>query len=45
MREDMTLKEFLKRLSNCSGDEALELISRFQSGGFTVEGLGVEDYE
>jgi len=45
MREDMTLSDFLKKLSECSGDEALEIISQFQSGGLSVEGIGAEDFD
>lgn len=45
MAENITFYEFLRQLANCSGDEGLELISKFQSGGLTIEGLGVEDFE
>lgn len=45
MQDNMTLNEFLEKLSNCTGDEAIELISNFQSGGLTVEGIGAEDFD
>ena len=43
--EDMKLEEFLKLLSNSDGDKTIEIISNFQAGGLTVEGIGVEDFE
>ena len=43
--KDMTLQEFLKILSECSGDEALDLVNRFQCGSLTVEGIGAEDFD
>jgi hypothetical protein len=45
MNENMTLNEFLKIISNCSGDEALEIFSKFQSGGLTIENIGVKDFD
>lgn len=45
MNENMTLNEFLKLLSKCSGDDAIEVISRFQAGALTVEGIGAEDFD
>ena len=42
---DMTLQAFLELLSSCSGDEAIAIVSSFQSGSLTVEGIGVEDLE
>jgi len=45
MGENMTLIEFLEKLSNCSGDDALEIISRFQSGALTIEGIGADDFD
>jgi len=43
MIEQITLKEFLKFLSDCSGDEAIEKISQFLSCGLMIEGLTIED--
>jgi hypothetical protein len=43
MGEDLTLREFLKALSNCTGDEAIDLIGLFQSSGLSVEGIFVDD--
>lgn len=40
---NLTLVEFLKLLSEADGGEAIELISKFQSGGLCVEGLSVDD--
>jgi len=45
MPDNMTLSEFLKFISTCSGDEALELISNFQGGGLLIENIGAEDFE
>ena len=45
MTNNMTLMEFLRFLSDCNGDEAMEIISKFQSGSLTVAGVGVEDFE
>ena len=45
MQENMTLNEFLSFISNCDGDEAIELISKFQEGGLTIEHLGAEDFD
>ena len=43
--KDMTLNDFLCALATATGDEAIELVDRFQSGSLTVEGIGVEDFE
>ena len=43
--KNMTLNDFLRALATATGDEAIELVSMFQSGGLTVEGIGVEDFE
>jgi len=40
---NLTLKEFLKLLADADGGEAIELISKFQSGGLCIEGLSVDD--
>lgn len=45
MPDNMTLSEFLKFISDCSGDEAIGIISKFQSGGLLIENLGVEDFD
>ena len=45
MGENLTLIEFLKALSDCSGDEAIDLISLFQSNGLSVEGIFADDLE
>ena len=45
MSDNMTLNEFLEFISDCSGDEALDIITKFQSGALTVENLGAEDFE
>ena len=45
MTENITLVELLKIMSECSGDEAIDLISRFQSGALTVEDFNAEDFE
>lgn len=45
MGENYSLNEFLAMLAECSGDEAIEIISRFQSGSLTVENIGAEDFD
>jgi hypothetical protein len=45
MDDNMTLNEFLEFLANCSGDEAIDIITKFQCGSLTIENLGVEDFE
>lgn len=43
--KNMTLEEFLRLLATASGDECLELVSSFQSGGITVEGISAEELD
>ena len=43
MGENLTLIEFLKKLATCVGGEAIDLISKFQSGGLTIEDINVDD--
>lgn len=45
MGENMTLNELLEFMTSCSGDEAIDLVSKFQSGGLTIEHLGAEDFD
>lgn len=45
MDKNISLNELLEFMSNCSGDEALDLINRFQQGALTIENIGVEDFE
>ena len=45
MRENLTLHEFLTFLATCSGDEAISKISQFQSGGLSVEDIGIDELE
>lgn len=45
MSKNMTLMEFLRFLSNCSGDEAIEMISKFQSGAVTVAGVSSDEFD
>lgn len=40
---NMTLKEFLAALATASGDECIDLISDFQSGALTVEGISADE--
>ena len=44
MSKNMTLREFLRFLSNCSGDDAIEIISKFQSGELTVAGISADEF-
>lgn len=41
----MTLMEFLRFLSSCNGDEAIEIISKFQSGAITVAGVSADEFD
>lgn len=43
--KNMTLEEFLRLLATASGDECLDLVSRFQSGMVTVEGIAAEELD
>lgn len=45
MSKDMSLREFLELLSGCSGDEAIDIISKFQSGAITVEGISADEFD
>ena len=45
MSENFTLIDFLKRISECSGDEAIDIISKFQNGTLSVEDIFAEDLE
>lgn len=42
---DMSLVEFLRLLATASGDECIEIVSRFQSGALTVEGIAAEELD
>jgi len=42
---DMTLRDFLSRLANAYGDEVIDIVGDFQSGGLTVENISVDDVE
>ena len=44
MSENMTLNEFLEFIANCDGDEAIDIVTKFQSGGLTIEHLAAEDF-
>jgi len=43
MTKNITLMEFLRFISACNGDEGIEIISQFQSGAITIEGIDVAD--
>ena len=43
MMSDFSLMRFLAELAECSGDEAIDLISKFQSGAITVEGISADE--
>ena len=45
MIEEITLEEFLRFLSVATGDQAIDIIHRFQRGGLIIEGMGIEDFE
>ena len=45
MEQNMGLNELLEFMSSCSGDEIIDLVHKFQSGGLTIEHLGAEDFE
>ena len=42
---NMTLKQFLAALATAYGDECIDLISDFQSGILTVEGISADEVE
>lgn len=42
--ENLSLKDFLRILSTIDGGDAIELISRFQSGSIRIEGFTVDDF-
>ena len=43
MIPDYTIEQFLKILATASGDEVLDLINRFQSCGFYVNGMSADE--
>lgn len=45
MIEQMTTLEFLTFLATCSGDEAIQKISQFQSGGLMIDDITVDDID
>jgi len=45
MQENIRLIDFLRKISKCNGDEAIELVSKFQNSELTIEGLGVYDFD
>ena len=45
MIPDYDLKEFLTILAKCSGDEAIELISRWQSNACLIAGFRLDDLD
>ena len=45
MTENMKLDEFLEFIASCSGDEGIDLITKFQNGALTIDNIGVEDFE
>ncbi len=45
MSKDIKLREFLAKLAICSGDEAIAIISDFQSGALSIEGIHAHEVE
>ncbi len=45
MIKNMTLMEFLQFLSNCSCDDAIEIISEFQRGAIIVDGVSADEFD
>lgn len=43
--KDFTLNDFLKILAIADGDTAIELVSKFQTGAISVEGVAAEDFD
>jgi len=43
MIPDMTITKFLTILAECSGDEAIDLISKFQACAFYVDGVSADE--
>lgn len=45
MYKEMTIMQFLANLAVASGDEAIDLVSEWQSGGLIVGGISLDDAE
>lgn len=45
MPENMKLNEFLEFIATCNGDEAIDIITKFQSGGLTIEYMAAIDFD
>jgi hypothetical protein len=45
MYKEMTIMQFLAKLANASGDEALDLVGEWQCGGLVVGGISLDDAE
>jgi len=43
MSDDISLIELLKLLAGCTGDEAIDIVSKFQSGALSIEGIDVDE--
>ena len=43
MIKNFTLLDFLKYISDCNGDEALEIITKFQLGAISIENINVRE--
>ena len=43
MTENISLMDLLKLLAGCTGDQAIDIVSKFQSGALTVEGIDVDE--
>jgi len=45
MENNMTLNEFLEFISDCSGNEAIDIVVKFQMGDITIEYLSADDFK
>lgn len=43
--ENLTINQFLKILATADGGDAIDLISKFQSGALCVEGISASDFD
>jgi len=45
MEENMTLEQFLKRISNCDANDAIDIIAKLQMDELSINGIFVSDVE
>ena len=45
MTKDYSLIEFLEYIAKCNGDEALNIITKFQCGAISIEDISIDDLD